>query len=110
MEHSKFTKELEGLSEDKVRKYLEEKVKDLPIQVIELAVREIKKIADDKFLASVIVSKLELKNRWFLPFHFAFGKRFRMMLNDLVLRSEDLPEKSWEFYYVQLIEMALGLW
>jgi len=96
MEHSKFTKELEGLSEDKVRKYLEEKVKDLPIQV--------------KFLASVIVSKLELKNRWFLPFHFAFGKRFRMMLNDLVLRSEDLPEKSWEFYYVQLIEMALGLW
>lgn len=46
---------------------------------------------------------------WFMPQHMGLGLKIRNRLRECVAPDEALPDKNWDDYYIQMIEMVIGV-
>ena len=95
------------------RKYLEEKIKELPVEIITNAIEKITQVIqanNPELFNDLANEKNDFGYEWIDRTYFGFGVRVRNMLRDLVCNEDKLPEGNWAFYYAQLVEMSLGLW
>lgn len=46
---------------------------------------------------------------WWVPFHFSWGMGIRNMLRDGGFRDDLLPCGDWDHYWVQVVEVAVGI-
>ncbi|MBZ4649269.1 hypothetical protein [Thermosipho sp. (in: thermotogales)] len=92
--------------------YFEKKLKEIPKNVLEKAVKFLKdNIPND---AKEYYIEMYNKNKhlidWFLLEHFRSGMTIRNMLRkDANLSDYLLPDKNWDDYYIQVLEIALGI-
>lgn len=90
-----FDKKLEEIPRDFLIKAVEHLQSALPREVQEIIKRAIKKDGLYEWL---------FKNRY----HMGLGMEIRNSLREAGLGDESLPDKNWDDYYHQVVEIAVG--
>jgi hypothetical protein len=90
--------------------YYDEKLSEIPKDFLEECVKLIQKEFEQEEID-------EIKNayeqdgeiEWAIPYHHGWGTNVRNLLRQEGCLDYKLPDKNWDDYYIQVIELALGL-
>lgn len=89
--------------------YFEEKLQEIPRNVLEHAIETMKKEMNTKALLSIRFWYALRGVDWMVPFHLSTGMYLRNCLRQAGLKDDMLPDGNWDDYYTQVIEVALNL-
>ena len=87
----------------------EQALKDLPLWIITKGVgvlRDTITINSGKYIREAYREDPE---HWWALSHFTWGMTIRNLLRDKVCLDQELPSRNWDDYYVQLVEIAVGV-
>ena len=92
------------------REYWESKVKEMPKDFLIKAVEFVKKELSEKTKEEIRkVIETQGIDDWIAGYHFNWGMAMRNALRDAGFSDDELPDKNWDDYYHQVIEIALGM-
>lgn len=91
--------------------YYEQKLYEIPPDVLEGSVEALKKHIPENLKKSLVESYKKCKpgEWWFAEYHFGLGMSIRNALRQLGFSDRRLPDKNWDDYYVKVVEIAIGL-
>ena len=102
-------------TDSEIGAYLKEKIEELPTGILTRAVWEVRQAVlanNPELFVELASEKRKFGYGWVERTYFGFGIRVRNMLRIMICNDDELPdnsEKDWSFYYIQIVEMSLGL-
>ncbi|MBD3882111.1 hypothetical protein IFO70_10110 [Phormidium tenue FACHB-886] len=90
------------------KQYFEEKLREIPPDVLEKAIAVFQTLPQE-FKAECKARHAIEPDDWITCWHLGAGMQLRNMLRDHGLRDDLLPDKNWDDYYIQVLEISLGL-
>ena len=92
------------------KKYFDEKFDEIPTEIKEDAIEYLKKRLSVEDVESLRALRSESgESSWSSAFHFGWGMGIRNELRNNVCSDDKLPDKNWDDYYVQLIDVVIGV-
>lgn len=83
--------------------------KEILLKAVEVLTNDFAE-GDKKFLVNLYKSTpSETKAQWFIEYHHYDGMAIRNLLRRNGLLDEQLPSGNWDDYYVQVMEVAIGV-
>jgi hypothetical protein len=90
--------------------YHENCLKEMPIDMLEKAVRFLVKWVNDEDKKLIREAYVKDPATWWAGYHFGWGMDTRNALrSEAKLDDGLLPKKNWDDYYIPCVEIALGL-
>lgn len=93
------------------QEYYNNKLAEIPKDVLEKAIEYLNQhlSEDDKEFLINEYNKNRLLIDWFIPYHNYDGMYLRNELRNIGLTDDLLPDKNWDDYYIQVLELAIGI-
>lgn len=91
------------------RDYLEQKLMEIPKDVLEGTVQLLKKSVPEKLKNLLKEIYKKDPDNWMIPYHFGFGMSIRNVIREGGFPDKKLPDGNWDDYYVQVLEIAIGV-
>jgi hypothetical protein len=95
---------------DKERvQYFDSKLAEIPPEVLDQAIEYLSAVIPDHVKSEIALAiQQEGLNKWVTPYHFGWGMSIRNHLRNMGLKDDLLPEKNWDDYYHQIVEIVVG--
>ncbi|MEP0872458.1 hypothetical protein NDA01_21820 [Trichocoleus desertorum AS-A10] len=90
------------------KQYFEQKLREMPPDVLEKAIAVFQTLPDE-FKAECKARHAIEPDSWMACWHHDAGRHLRNMLRVHGLGDALLPDKNWDDYYIQVLEISLGL-
>ncbi|MDX2215509.1 MAG: hypothetical protein SFY66_19755 [Oculatellaceae cyanobacterium bins.114] len=90
------------------KQYFEDKFREIPPQVLEQAIAVFESLPAEFKTECRVRHAIEPDN-WISCWHLSVGMQLRNLLRQKGLTDDLLPDKNWDDYYVQVLEVSLGL-
>lgn len=95
--------------EQNISEFLDEKLKELPIWIIEKSVPLLKEFVGDRVAIEIKELYSKDSDEWWAGYHHGWGTAIRNYLRQNVCHDRELPTENWDDVYIQLVELALEL-
>jgi hypothetical protein len=94
------------------KQYYDNKLAEIPKDFLDEVIEFLQKVIfveeeEKKEIREAFISEGEIK--WALEHHFGWGMEMRNILRANGFMDNKLPDNNWDDYYIQVIELALGL-
>ena len=90
------------------KQYFDQKLREIPPDVLEKAIAIFQTLPDE-FKTECRVRHAIEPDSWMASWHLSVGMRLRNILRERGLADDLLPDKNWDDYYIQVLELSLGL-
>jgi len=91
------------------KEYFDKKLNEIPRDVLEGVVNFLKTELSEEAKAEIRRAYSEDPEHWITRYHFGWGMGVRNSLRDAGFKDERLPDRNWDDYYFQLIDIAVGV-
>lgn len=94
------------------KKYYDEKLAEIPEDFLNKVINFIQNdFGKDKEMVEEIKAAYEEKGpiEWAIPAHHDWGMHIRNVFRSQGFTDDNLPDNNWDDYYIQVIELALGM-
>lgn len=106
-----FTKKEKEYSQEisDISHFLDKSIRELDGNIVEMGVIHINNLLDDESKQKIKEEHEKDNRTWWASHHHGWGTSIRNSLRDNVCLDDKLPTKNWDDYYIQIVEIALGL-
>lgn len=95
--------------DDDIAEKLDAFLQELPQEIVERGVAHIKSKLNPEIVRDITSAWKADPKTWWAAWHHGWGTGVRNDLRDNVCRDDELPSGNWDDYYVQLVEIAVGV-
>lgn len=92
-----------------ISEHLNECLKELPVWIRKSSVLHLSTLMDDDDINLIKQAHKDDPKTWWAMYHHGWGTNVRNFLRNSVCGDNELPSRNWDDYYIQLVEIALGL-
>lgn len=92
-----------------MNEYFDAKLAEIPRDFLKDCVAFLRSEIPDYIQANIRTLYESEGSEWAIPFHHEWGRNIRNALRLAGFFDSRLPDKNWDDYYIQVVELAVGI-